>query len=193
MAGLVRTRGESRTGGGYFVTRPGLISVVGGESTGKSVLSAALGAELPAVVVSEFLRTWVEQHDGRIPGPVEQAHVMAAHRESEVSAVARAARGGWSWVVSDSGPLMTAVYSIQYYDDASLLPQALEWTTSSEHVLWCQDDFPWQPDPQRDGSHARARSQQILAAIFAEHPELPVLDLRGPLDERIETVVTTLT
>ena len=174
------------------MTQPGLIAVLGGESTGKSVLSAALGAQLPAVVVPEFLRTWVLQHKGRVPGPIEQAQVMAAHRESEVSAGALAARTGLSWVVSDSGPLMTAVYSIQYYDDASLLPQALEWTAGSEQVLWCQDDFPWQPDPQRDGSPARAQSQRILAAIFAEHPELPVLELRGSLDERIETVAVTL-
>ena len=35
-----------------------------------------------------------------------------------------AERSGLSWVVSDSGPLMTAVYSIQYYDDPSLLPRS---------------------------------------------------------------------
>jgi len=177
------------------VTQAGLISIVGGESTGKSVLAAALGSRLPAVVVPEFLRTWVERHDGRVPGPVQQAQVMAAHRESELSALASASRkknsghSGWSWVVSDSGPLMTAVYSIQYYGDAALLPQALEWTMRSEQVLWCQDDFPWQPDPQRDGSHARAESQRILATIFAEHPALPVLAVHGPLDQRIETVL----
>jgi nicotinamide riboside kinase len=166
----------------------GLISIVGGECTGKSTLAAALGMRLPAVVVSEFLRTWVDQQ-GRVPLPAEQQVVMAAHRESELSALRCADRTGLGWAVSDSGPLMTAIYSIQYYDDDSLLPTALGWTAASETVLWCQDDFPWQPDPQRDGSPARATSQQILASIFAEHPELPVLTLRGSLDERVETVV----
>jgi len=156
------------------VTDPGLISVVGGESTGKSVLAGALGAELPAVVVPEFLRSWVDRHGGRVPLPLEQVAVMAAHRDSEVAALLRAARTGRSWVVSDSGPLMTAVYSIQYYGDHSLLPQAVEWTMGSDRVLWCQDDFPWQPDPQRDGAHARAKSQEILAGVFADHPGLPV-------------------
>lgn len=168
--------------------RAGLISVVGGESTGKSTLAAELGLRLPAVVVPEMLRDWVDQW-GRVPLAAEQAAVMTAHRDAEVDALRRADQSGLSWVVSDSGPLMTAVYSIQYYDDASLLAPALEWTARSERVVWCQDDFPWQPEPQRDGSHARSRSQKILAAIFAEHPELPLLTVRGSLQERVETVL----
>lgn len=114
---------------------------------------------------------------------------MAAHRESELSALAAADHDGRSWVVSDSGPLMTAVYSIQYYDDSSLLDRAVEWTTSSAWVVWCQDDFPWQADPQRDGAHARATSQEILAEIFAAHPHLPVLTAGGPFGDRVEAVL----
>jgi hypothetical protein len=143
------------------------------------------------MVVPEFLRDWVDQQ-GRVPLQAEQAAVMAAHRESEESALRRADRTGLGWAVSDSGPLMTAVYSIQYYDDDSLLPRAVEWAAGSTRVLWCQDDFPWQPDPQRDGSPARATSQQILADIFATYPELPVLTVNGPFDERVEMVLTAV-
>ena len=174
----------------------GLISIVGGESTGKSTLAAEIGLRLPAVVVPEFLRAWVDQR-GRVPVAEEQADVMAAHRESEISALRAAERqgephadrAGRHWVVSDGGPLMTAVYSIQYYNDASLLATAVEWVARSERVIWCQDDFPWQPDPQRDGAQARATSQQVLAGIFAEHPELPVLAVRGSFDERVQAVL----
>ena len=169
-----------------------LISIVGGECTGKSSLAAALGIRLPGIVVSEFLREWVDQNEGRVPGPEEQSSVMAVHRESEIAALAQADRTGPPWVVSDSGPLMTAVYSIQYYDDASLLPRALEWTARSRQIVWCQDDFPWQHDAQRESSHARATSQQILAAIFAEHPGLPVLAVDGTCDERVGTVLDAL-
>jgi len=175
------------------VREPGLISVVGGESTGKSTLAAALGARLPAVVVGEHLRDWVSAHGGRVPRPDEQADVMAAHRESERSALAHAHREGREWVVSDSGPLMTAVYSIQYYDDFTLLDRAVEWTARSDWVVWCQDDFPWQPDPQRDGAHARATSQEILAGIFAAHPHLPVLAAGGAFGDRVEAVLNAVT
>ena len=170
----------------------GLIGVVGGESTGKSTLAAALGMRLPAIVVPEYLRTWVERHRGQVPQPGEQAEIMAAHRAAEVSGMRDAERSGLAWVVSDSGPLMTAVYSIQYYDDPALLPLAVEWTARNDLILWCQDDFPWQPDPQRDGSQARATSQQLLAEIFAAHPELPMLEVRGGFDERVETVLETV-
>ena len=170
----------------------GLIGVVGGESTGKSTLAAALGKRLPAIIVPEYLRTWVEQHRGQVPQSGEQAAIMAAHRAAEVSGMLAAERSGLPWVVSDSGPLMTAVYSIQYYDDPSLLPLAIEWTAHNDLILWCQDDFPWQPDPQRDGSHARATSQQLLAEIFAAHPEVPMLEVRGAFDERVETIVDTV-
>ena len=171
---------------------PELISIVGGECTGKSSLAAALGIRLPAIVIPEFLREWVDQNDGRVPGPEEQSSVMAVHRESEAVALAQAERTGPPWVVSDSGPLMTAVYSIQYYDDASLLPRALEWTAHSRQIVWCQADFPWQRDAQRESSHARATSQQILADIFAEHPGLPVLAVEGTCDERVGAVLDAL-
>ena len=114
---------------------------------------------------------------------------MAAQHDSELSALQRANEAGKPWVIADSGPLMTAVYSIQYYDDWSLLPRALEWTSVSDCVVWCQDDFPWHPDPQRDGSHARARSQEILCSIFAEHPELSVLAVNGPPNIRTDAVL----
>lgn len=171
--------------------RAGLISVVGGESTGKSTLAAALGARLPGVVVTEGLRDWVERN-GRAPQATEQRAVMDAHRAAERSALLRADRTGQPWVISDSGPLMTAVYSIQYYDDDSLLPLALEWTAQTDRVVWCQDDFPWQPDPQRDGPHARASSQRILATIFTGNPALPVLEVDGPLETRIDTVLAAM-
>lgn len=171
--------------------RAGLISVVGGESTGKSTLAAGLGARLPGTVVSEGLRNWVDRH-GRVPRATEQAAVMDAHRRAERSALLRADQTGQPWVISDSGPLMTAVYSVQYYEDDSLLPLALEWTAQSDRVVWCQDDFPWQPDPQRDGPLARTGSQRILAAIFADHPGLPVLAVHGPLKARIDTVLAAV-
>lgn len=171
--------------------RAGLISVVGGESTGKSTLAAGLGARLPGIVVSEGLRNWVDRH-GRVPLATEQAAVMDGHRQEERSALLRADQTGQPWVISDSGPLMTAVYSIQYYGDDSLLQLAVEWTAQSDWVVWCQDDFPWQPDPQRDGPLARTGSQQILAAIFVDHPGLPVLAVHGPLRARIDTVLAAV-
>ena len=43
---------------------------MGAESTGKSTLAAALGVSLPAVVVPESLRRFVDEH-GRVPTRTE--------------------------------------------------------------------------------------------------------------------------
>ncbi len=169
--------------------RAGLISVVGGESTGKSSLAAGLAARLPGLLVPEYLRRWVDDRGGRVPSAAEQVEVMSGHREAELAALRRADREELRWVISDSGPLMTAVYSIQYYGDDSLLPTAVEWTARSERVLWCQDDFPWQPDPQRDGAPARRTAQRILAGIFERYPRLPVLPVGGPVEQRLAAVL----
>lgn len=172
-------------------TLAGLISVVGGESTGKSTLTAALAPRLPAIVVGEHLRDWVDTH-GRVPRAAEQSDLMIAQHQAERAALLRADETGHPWVVSDSGPLMTAVYSIQYYCDDSLLPRALEWTAQADVLVWCQDDFPWQPDPQRDGPDARAISQGILADIVAANPGLAAQAVRGPLSARVATVLGAL-
>ena len=74
----------------------------------RAMALARLGLALPAIVVGEFLRDWVDQQ-GRVPSPTEQAAVMAAHRDAEISALRDAQRSGLGWAVSDSGPLMTAV------------------------------------------------------------------------------------
>lgn len=171
--------------------RAGLISVVGGESTGKSTPGRRTRGTAAGDHRLRRSSNWVDRH-GRVPRATEQAAVMDAHRRAERSALLRADQTGQPWVISDSGPLMTAVYSIQYYEDDSLLPLALEWTAQSDRVVWCQDDFPWQPDPQRDGPLARTGSQQILAAIFADHPGLPVLAVHGPLNARIDTVLAAV-
>lgn len=70
-----------------------------------------------------------------------------------------------AWVISDSGPPMTAVYSIQYYEDDPLLPLALEWTAQSDRVVL--HDFPlartrpatgWTARPHRLAADSRRHS-----------------------------------
>ena len=172
----------------------GLISVVGGESTGKSTLAAALGLSLPGVVVGEHLRTWVEEHGGRVPSAVEQAAVAAAQRESEIAAKAVAAGRGLSWAVSDSGPLMTAVYSIQYFNDHTLLPSAIHDITNADLVVWCAPDVPWQPDGKhRDGPQARDLTDQLIRSQI--EPALTgtrLIRVSGSPANRLDKVLTAL-
>ncbi len=182
-----------------------LISVVGGESTGKSTLARALGRRLGAAVVAEELRLWVQQF-GRVPDADEQWTVMRAQADAEAQALRSAGWGSDSgsppqgdrcdvrcrWVISDSGPLMTAVYSQLYYDDDSLLPVALEHIRGTALVVVCGDEIAWVPDEgQRDGERMRRAGQELI--VDAVHRfELPHEHVYGPVDQRVQQVCRRL-
>jgi hypothetical protein len=60
------------------------------------------------------------------------------------------------WVVADTTPLMTAVYSHMLFDDDSLYPMALAHQALYDSTLVTGLDLPWVADGlQRDGPHAR--------------------------------------
>jgi nicotinamide riboside kinase len=161
------------------------VAVIGAECSGKSTLAQQLGAALPATVVPEYLRSFVQQHR-RVPSPDEQRAVMAGQIAAEASARGR-------WVVSDSGVLMTAVYSILYYDDDSLVPAAVEHHCHAYRTtVWCDIDLPWAADEgQRDGPQYRARGHRIIAEIVAAHG-LPVLAVAGSPSARVAAVLREL-
>lgn len=178
------------------------IAIVGAESTGKSTLAAALGESLPAVVVPESLRRFVDEH-GRVPTRTEQADVMAAQAAQEVAAIrlstedqASGTRGAPDWVVSDGGTLMTAVYSVAYYDDPSLLPTALAHLADYALTVWCDTDIPWVPEPgQRDGAAYRDRVHMLLQGVFGALPsstDIEWVRVRGTVAQRVEMVRSTL-
>lgn len=172
------------------------MSIVGGESTGKSTLAIALAEELPGLLVPETLREWVAVRD-RVPRADEQHEVMRAHAEAEARALeARAleapATGDLGWVVSDSGALMTAVYSILYYNDHSLLPEALELSRQARLMVWCGADIPWAADEgQRDGPDMRVQAQEIIGDVLAAS-SLPWLQVEGSTPQRVAQVMDRL-
>ena len=172
----------------------GLLSIVGGESTGKSTLATALAEELPGLLVPETLRGWMDRH-GRVPRADEQRAVMTAHAEAEARAlrelgadaenVGAVLSKGPPWVISDSGPLMTAVYSILYFDDRSLVAQAVAIARRSELVVWCAADIPWVAEADvRDGPHMRSAAQDIIADLLDESG-LPYLRVEGAPHDRV--------
>lgn len=145
---------------------PGIVALVGGECTGKTTLAQALAVGLPAVNVPEALRTFVATK-GRVPDQAEQTDVLASQIAAEEQAVADAREEGIAWAVSDSGALMTAVYSALYYDDYDLMAPAIERSRTYHLTVWCDDDFGWLPDEgQRDGVHQRRAAQRLIGEVL---------------------------
>ncbi|MGV1045579.1 AAA family ATPase [Limnohabitans sp.] len=129
------------------------IAIVGAESTGKSWLTQALAEVIrlrgqAVQTVDEVLRSWCER-EGRTP----QAHEQLAIARAQAQAVEQAAPG---WVISDTTPLMTAVYSHMLFEDDSLYPMALAHQAQYDITLVTGLDLPWVADGlQRDGPHVR--------------------------------------
>ena len=129
------------------------VAIVGAESTGKSWITSALADVLRARgqavhTVDEVLRHWCNRA-GRTPQRHEQ---MAIAQQQADAAYPKDQSPPNTWLLSDTTPLMTAVYSHLLFDDESLYPRALAHQALYDITLVMGLDLPWVPDGlQRDG------------------------------------------
>lgn len=174
-----------------------IVALLGAESTGKSTLAAALHRHLQAAFtasaaphtpplithVPEYLRVWCTHH-GRTPRVDEQTHI--ARTQAQWLADAAHLHGPRLWLIADTTPLMTAVYSEHYFADPSLYALAqgchaapcLMGTAPTQASAAASDmltshlpplnllmglDLPWQADGSlRDGPATQAAIDTLL-------------------------------
>ena len=106
--------------------------------------------------------------------------------------MAQAQAQGLDWVVCDTAPLLTAVYSEYVFGDDSLYPMARAAQQRYALTLWLQPDFPWQADGlQRDGEHARTAVQTMLEREMAQLTG-PWQPLTGSPTQRLDQVLNAL-
>ena len=137
--------------------KPLRTAIVGAESTGKTWLTQSLvnvlqarGHEVQAV--DEVLRSWCER-TGRTPLAHEQKAIACQQADAALEVTQHAPA---SWLVTDTTPLMTAVYSHFLFDDQSLYPMALAHQALYDITLVTGLDLPWVADGlQRDGPQVR--------------------------------------
>lgn len=128
------------------------VALLGAESTGKTRLAQALAVQLQAQgllvrVVPEVLREWCDAQ-GRTPKAHEQLGI--AHTQAQRMHTALASQA--DWVIADTTPLMTAIYSELIFQDRSLHDFALHHHRVYQHTLLTGLDLPWIADGiQRDG------------------------------------------
>lgn len=172
-------------------TRPRRLAVIGAECSGKTSLVRALAERLPAIRLPERLREFCDA-TGRTPRADEQVRLIDEQIEREAQAIARAAAEGVAWVISDTTPLMTALYSIAYFQDDALLEQAIDHQRGYALTLLADIDLPWQADGiQRDSAPARDAFQQRLV-LTLEQWDLPHLRLGGGHEARIAAALAAV-
>jgi nicotinamide riboside kinase len=160
-------------------TEPRLICLIGAECCGKTTLARQLAAHTGARLLPELLRGWCELR-GRSPRQDEQAALMLAQIEAEDQQLALARQTRDEQVICDTGPLLTAVYSVFYFADPSLLAAAQAHHARYDLTLWLQPDLPWQADAQqRDGPAARLAVHHLLAQQLAQQPRVCAVQGQG--------------
>jgi len=169
------------------------VLLLGGECTGKSALAAALADQMlgrPVSVVTEVLRDFTAR-TGRPPLREEQEEIWRRQTHTFTEAKRSSTDGGL--VVSDPAPVLTAVYSVQYFDDHSLLTPALEAIDPADVMVLCMPDIPWEADGiQRDGPAARQRTHDLLNELVLPSVRNHVLIASGPLELRVTKVLHAL-
>lgn len=156
---------------------PRSICIIGAECTGKTTLVQQLVVQTGGQAVPELLRDWCISH-GRTPQVHEQAALMAAQIDAENQALALMNKGQGAMLFCDCGPLLTAVYSLYYFADNSLLAAAHLHHRRYSMTLWLQPDLPWVADGlQRDGLATQAAVHHLLGQQLALH--VPVVGISG--------------
>jgi len=166
---------------------PTVVGLIGGECSGKTTLARALVDEFDGIHVREKLRDFVDVF-GRAPREDEQAQLMGDQEAAEGAAVREAASTGKRLVVCDPAALMTAIYSIAYYNDSSLLEPALDHLTGYDALVWCDVAIPWEADgAQRDGPDERDRVDAIIAETLTDYA-VSATHVRGTVVARTQVV-----
>lgn len=168
---------------------PLLIAILGAECTGKSALAQALAARLQQDTglritwVEELLRGWCVSH-GRTPTRGEQGALAAAQSDAIEQALAL-----HDVVVADTTSLMTALYSLHYFDDESLMADAAAWHRRAAITLVAAPDLPWQADGiLRDGPEVQRRVHGLVRHALVAHA-LPWSLVQGEGDARVESAL----
>lgn len=169
---------------------PRRIGLLGGECTGKTTLAEDLARALPGFVAEEYLRDFVSDF-GRLPTAADQEGIYLT-QQMTVRTVERAA--GYSdtpWVIADPLPLMTAVYSVVYFDEHSLIDAGIADASSYDVLLWCAPDIPWTAEAgMRDGADFRDRADQVIGEYVAPRLELTVVS--GDRESRLVTALAAI-
>ena len=139
------------------------IGLIGGECTSKTTLAQLIADRNGGIHVTEYLRQFFDANR-RPPQQEEQAGIMLQQMRAEESASQQLVIP--KILVCDPAALMTAIYSIAYFDDHALMDEAVHHSLGYELILWCGTDIPWEPDgDQRDGVDFREAVDHIIADL----------------------------
>ena len=163
-----------------FVRR---VCLLGGESSGKSTLAAALARALDTVYVPEYGRERWEACGGDLAFP-DMLRIAQRQVEREDAAVGRA----HGWLVCDTSPLTTLFYSHDLFGRTDPVLERLAAERRYDLTLLCAPDFPFVQDgTRRDDAFRRRQHAWYLAQLTARRD--PWTHVEGDVDRRARTAL----
>jgi nicotinamide riboside kinase len=114
---------------------------------------------------------------------------MHAQFEREQQVLAQLDRSGCAYVVCDTSPLLTAVYSAYYFADHSLLECAHVLHQRYALTLLLSPDLDWVADGLQRHSASVRQSVHSLLQHELHAQWHPVIEIRGAGDERLRAAI----
>ncbi len=156
------------------------ISIVGGESTGKSTLVSALAQHYDTAYVPEFARDYLTVH-GSTYTP-EQAPVLARgqmQRELEYAILADRV------LFCDTDAMTTMLWSEFYF--GRVVPEVVALAQQHVHDLYvlCADELKWEDDGLRKSAGSAAWFDRRLRQVLDQWGR-PYIEVRGDVPTRVQ-------
>jgi NadR type nicotinamide-nucleotide adenylyltransferase len=161
------------------------VLLLGGESTGKTTLAQALAKALNTQWVSEYGRELWDAKQGKLEFD-DMLHIANTQIERE-DHFATEANG---WLICDTSPLTTLLYSHAMFDRAA--PELIDLACRQyDRVLLCAPDFEFIQDGTRRDDAFRQYQHDWYERELTKR-QIPFSVLEGSLEERLITGLSTL-
>lgn len=161
------------------------VAIVGGESTGKTTLAAALAARLGTVWVPEYGRELWEAKGGALT-----YDDMLAIGRTQVERETCAAATAVSWLVCDTTPLTTAFFSDDMFGRVDPELKALA-TRVYDRTFLCHPDIAFVQDGTRQNAKFRQHGHDWYVRELATRG-VYVTEIAGPLEARVDAAAEAL-
>lgn len=161
-----------------FVDR---VVMLGGESSGKSTLAAALAQRFDTLYTEEYGRQLWEEKDGALSF---DDLLFIARRQIELEEMA--SLGAYRYLFCDTSPLTTLFYSLELFGRADPELCALA-ERRYDRVVLCTPDFPFVQDgTRREGGFRHQQHEWYVKELSRRGWSW--LEVEGSLAQRVEQV-----